>query len=435
MTDNSRPDLPSLSKFAAALGDRLGARGELLTVAGIGLLALIVLTALPLGSGLLAFGVVLAYVLARAPREPTGSVERQRRSRQTSDLASEQQALVEAMPDPAWILDASSLVLYANLPARGVFPSLRTGINVASAVRNPELIEAVERALATGTVQSTMLHQRVPIERRLAVVAAPLQVESAEPRASALLVTLRDLTEQDRLAQMRADFVANASHELRMPLASLRGFVETLQGPARNDPVARERFLAIMSVQAERMTRLIDDLLSLSRVEMRLHLAPTAIVDLAELVPQAIQGLEPQAAQAKVKLAFETEGRPMPVRGDRDELLQVLQNLIQNGIKYGREGGTVDVQLRRSERAVGKPWRIELVVRDDGPGIAAEHIPRLTERFYRVSAPQSRDKGGTGLGLAIVKHIVSRHGGELQIASKVGEGSSFAVVLDEVKEM
>ena len=396
MTDSNEPALPSLSKVLAALGGRIGARGELLAVAGIGVLALVMLTPLPLSAGMLAFAAVLVYVLARAPREATGSVQNRHRSRQPIDLTSERQALVEAMPGPAWIVDDASLVLNANQLARGVFPGLRTGINVASAVRSPEVIEAVERALATGAAQSTMLQQRVPIERRLAVVAAPLRVEPGEARAPVLLVTLRDLTEQDRLAQMRADFVANASHELRTPLASLRGFVETLQGPARNDSVARERFLAIMSVQAERMTRLIDDLLSLSRVEMRQHLAPTAIVDLAEVVPQAIQGLEPQAADAKIKLIFETDGRSMLVRGDRDELLQVLQNLIQNGIKYGREGGTVAVKLRRREGPTGKPWRIELAVTDDGPGIGAEHIPRLTERFYRVSAPQSRDRGGTG---------------------------------------
>lgn len=424
--------MPSLSAIIETISERVAARTEVVVVATLGLAAMVVLTAVSWSAALMAFLALVAYVLLRPSQERGRLRPGQRRPTRPQAREAERQAIVTAFPDPAWMLDRTGIVLHANVPARGIFTSLRTGIHVSSVVRSPELIEAVDRALSTGIVQSAMLHERVPIERRLAVTVAPLALAESRDREPALLLTLRDLTEQDRLSQMRADFVANASHELRTPLSSLRGFVETLQGPARNDAVARDRFLTIMSAQAERMTRLIDDLLSLSRVEMRQHLAPTAIIDLAEVIPQAMQGLEPQAAQANVKLGFETEGRPMQVRGDRDELLQVLQNLAQNAIKYGKPGGRVDVRLQHRREGAGKPARIAMVVTDDGPGIAAEHLPRLTERFYRVNAPQSRDKGGTGLGLAIVKHIVSRHGGELQITSQVGQGSSFSVVLDTV---
>jgi two-component system, OmpR family, phosphate regulon sensor histidine kinase PhoR len=428
----NKPTVPSPSNVFAVAAQRLRAKAELLCVAALGLLLLVMLTALSWSSGVLAFAGAAIYAMLREPDGQASSGFRQQRSsRRSVDNALERQAIVEAMPDPAWVLDAGRVVLHANVPARGIFPGLRTGIHVASAVRNPEVIEAIDRALAGGIEQGAFLHERVPIERRLAVAVVPLQIAGASERGPALLLTLRDLTEQDRLAQMRADFVANASHELRTPLASLRGFVETLQGPARNDPAARDRFLAIMSTQADRMTRLIDDLLSLSRVEMRLHLAPAATVDLVETLAQALPGLEPQAAEAKITLVCDAGTRPLLVRGDHDELLQVLQNLIQNAIKYGREGGRVDVKLRHRDGVAGKPAKIELAVIDDGPGIAAGHIPRLTERFYRVNDAQSREKGGTGLGLAIVKHIVSRHGGELLIASKTGVGSTFTVILDE----
>ncbi len=424
--------MPPLSRVAAVITERIRNRIELVVVAAGLIAAMMIGMALSWTAGILAFASILGYALLREPASPEARALRQRRSRPDLDQAIARQTLIDAMPDPAWVLDGHSIVLNANALARGIFPNLRTGIHVSSAARSPDVIEAIEKTVATGVVQSATLHQRVPVERRLVVVVAPLYLSGAQDSDPALLLTVRDLTEQDRLAEMRADFVANASHELRTPLASLRGFVETLQGPARNDPAARERFLAIMSTQADRMTRLIDDLLSLSRIEMRQHLTPTETVDLCDVIAQVIQGLEPQAAHAKVVLAFKPE--PALVRGDRDELAQVFQNLIQNAIKYGREGGHVHVDMQRRKPAASRLERIEVAVKDDGPGIAAQHIPRLTERFYRVNTSQSRDKGGTGLGLAIVKHIVTRHGGDLAIASKVGEGSTFTVAFDNIEK-
>ncbi len=226
---------------------------------------------------------------------------------------------------------------------------------------------------------------------------------------------------------MRADFVANASHELRTPLAYLKGSVETLLGPAKDDTAAREAFLKTMGEQAERMSRLVDDLLSLSRVEMREYLPPSGGADLAAVLADVAQTLEPMAQQAGVTLSLTGEDTPAVVRGDHDELAQVFQNLVQNAIKYGRKGGKVDVRL--SEEAGGRAVRYRVDVIDDGLGIAPQHLPRLTERFYRVNVAASREKGGTGLGLAIVKHILNRHRGELLIDSRLDQGSTFSVIL------
>jgi two-component system phosphate regulon sensor histidine kinase PhoR len=210
---------------------------------------------------------------------------------------------------------------------------------------------------------------------------------------------------------MRADFVANASHELRTPLAYLKGSVETLLGPAKDDPAARANFLKTMGEQAERMSRLVDDLLSLSRVEMREYLPPSGEADLGAVLDDVAQTLEPMARQAGVALSLSGLDGEAPVRGDHDELAQVFQNLIQNAIKYGREDGKVDVRLTREAGSRQASYRVDVI--DDGPGIAPQHLPRLTERFYRVNVAASREKGGTGLGLAIVKHILNRHRGEL----------------------
>jgi len=338
-------------------------------------------------------------------------------------------ALVDAVPDPVVVLDSTGHVIHANAMAAELFGSRRIGGHLASMSRDPELIDAVDQALAKREICLVELHERVPVERRLMVTVAPLAVAPSSAAAPALLVSFRDFSQEDRLATMRADFVANASHELRTPLASLKGFVETLQGSAKDDAAARERFLKVMSEQAERMTRLIDDLLSLSRVEMREHLPLGACVELNEAVAHVIQTLQPLAAAARTTIELQRMEGPAEVRGDRDELVQVFQNLIQNAIKYGRIEGRIEVSILRQAPTGGRAEQFVVAVADDGPGIAPQHLPRLTERFYRVNVAASREKGGTGLGLAIVKHILNRHRGELTIASELGRGSTFRVVL------
>ena len=339
---------------------------------------------------------------------------------------------VSAMPDPALALDAEGMVVHHNAAVADLFPRIRVGQQISSVSRSPELLAAIEKARDAQDVTIVELHDRVPVERRVAAILTAFSFRDAAEGDPVLLVTFRDITDQEKLAQMRADFIAHASHELRTPLASLRGFVETLQGPARDDAVARERFLGIMAAQAERMTRLIDDLLSLSRIEMRVHLPPRGTVALGEVIDFVAQSLEPVARAAGITVTLERLLPSARVRGDREELVQVFQNLIQNAIRYGKQGGTVNVRIAPAPGGQAAPARVSVSVTDDGHGIAPEHLPRLTERFYRISASASREKGGTGLGLAIVKHIVTRHRGELKIASTVGVGSTFTVVLDEL---
>ena len=330
------------------------------------------------------------------------------------------QAVLGGLPDAALLLDGGLIVLAVNSLARSALGA-EIGFHLARLSRSPELFAACDRALATGETQTCEFTMMAPIERHLMSLATPLG--GAEDGGPSLLLVLRDLTEQDRLAQMRADFVANASHELRTPLAALQGFVETLQGAAKDDPEARDRFLAIMQVQAQRMSQLIEDLLSLSRVEMREHVPPKEAVDLVDVLEVVAADLQADARGAEIAVVVAPPVGSSTVLGDRDELIQVAQNLIQNAIKYGRPGGRVEVSLR------GAGSNIALTVADDGIGIPPDHVPRLTERFYRVSAKDSRERGGTGLGLAIVKHIVNRHQGTLDIRSTVGEGSVFTVSL------
>ena len=340
--------------------------------------------------------------------------------------------MAEALPDPVILLDRSGQVLSCNGPARGLFAPLREGSHISSVIRTPEFLDAVSAAPRRGRAVTVTYAERVPVGRRMAVTVAPLI--GGNERSSNILILLRDLTEIERINQMRADFIAFASHELRTPLASLRGFIETLQGTAKQDPGARERFLPIMAEQASRMTRLIDALLSLSRVEMNAHVPPSDLVDLNDVLGHAGDTLEPLAVDSGMELEVERFPRPAIVRGDRDELLQVLQNLVQNALKYGNPGGHVRIEAKHipslGRQATG---RYAIAVVDDGPGIPSEHLPRLTERFYRVDVASSREKGGTGLGLAIVKHILNRHRGELAIASKPGKGSTFTVMLNEVR--
>jgi two-component system phosphate regulon sensor histidine kinase PhoR len=257
---------------------------------------------------------------------------------------------------------------------------------------------------------------RVPIERHFQAYV------SRSALAPLTFVLLHDLTAIKRTEQMRADFVANASHELRTPLAAVSGFIDTLRGHARDDEKAREQFLGIMSVEAQRMRRLIEDLLSLTRIELNEHVPPSAQVDLEAVIRSAAAALAPLARTENITVEISVEPGLPPIVGDRDELTQLFQNLMHNAIKYGRSNGHVWVTL------TAKDGMVRISVRDDGEGIPREAIPRLTERFYRVDVKRSREKGGTGLGLAIVKHIVNRHNGRLQIESEAGVGSTFTVV-------
>jgi two-component system, OmpR family, phosphate regulon sensor histidine kinase PhoR len=336
-------------------------------------------------------------------------------------------AVVAGLPDPVIALDRDGRVLALNEPARSLAPALRLGEPVSLALRMPELIEAVARASSGGEEQRVEYSARWPLDRWFETIVIPVRRQPEANRADLVLLTFHDLTPLRRVEEMRADFVANASHELRTPLAALSGFIETLQGSARDDAKARERFLAIMQEQARRMARLIDDLLSLSRIELNAHRRPDTPVDLVPIVRQVIDGLEMLAHDRGVAVNVEA-ANALTVLGDRDELVRVFENLVENALKYGAAGKRVDIRLAPGLSVEGEP-EAQVSVRDYGPGIAPVHLPRLTERFYRVDVTESRAQGGTGLGLALVKHILNRHHGRLTIESAPGAGATFTIHL------
>ncbi len=341
------------------------------------------------------------------------------------------EALLANIPDPVILVDRRVVVIEANPAARALLPALKVRHPLSFALRAPDVLDGIEEVLRSGQGLKTLYTTRVPTERAFEVQIGALPMPDGPGGGQPNVVLfLRDLTSARRLEAMRVDFVANASHELRTPLSSLLGFIETLQGPARNDTLARERFLGIMKTQAHRMTRLIDDLLSLSRIELREHVPPTRPVDLAQIARQMVDTQSPLARERGVALTLEARGTCL-VLGERDELLRVVENLVENAVKYGGGGGVVEVLVSRIPGDAPGRARIVLAVRDRGPGIAAEHIPRLTERFYRVDIASSRDKGGTGLGLAIVKHIVNHHRGKLVIESAPGQGTHVRALLPE----
>jgi two-component system, OmpR family, phosphate regulon sensor histidine kinase PhoR len=325
--------------------------------------------------------------------------------------------LLDQLPIPVMLLDDDERVLFVNHSMRDVLGPGLDRKRASQVLRNPDVLAAIAEA-RLGVATNVPFSLPVPIERYFQAYAARISVT---PPATALL--LHDLTVVRRSEQMRADFVANASHELRTPLAAVSGFIETLRGHAKEDEAARDQFLTIMSVEAARMRRLIDDLLSLTRIEMNEHVKPEGRIEFEGVVRQAAAALKPLAAQDGITVTVEAPSGLAQVFGDRDELVQLFQNLIHNAIKYGREKGKVQVTLGQQD------GQVFACVRDNGEGIAPNAIPRLTERFYRVDVKRSRERGGTGLGLAIVKHIVSRHQGRLSIESKLGEGSTFTVFL------
>ena len=318
---------------------------------------------------------------------------------------------------PVFLLDDDGNVLYQSLSAVHAFGPVMEGQHVSARIRQPAAIDMIREALATGKSGSVEIVTPMPAE---SVYLA--RIVKAEGDAGFFVLIFRDISETRRIDRMRTDFVANASHELRTPLASLRGFIETLQGPARNDQRAHEKFLGIMAEQVTRMSRLVDDLMSLSRLELKAKLAPDDAVDLVPLIGSVCDALAPLADDLGVEVIRTVPEGSVMVGGNRDELTQVFENLIENACKYGQEGKKVEVTL---SALPGQPP--EVSVRDHGPGIPEEHVPRLTERFYRVNVESSLSKKGTGLGLAIVKHILTRHRARLIIRSEVGEGSTFTV--------
>jgi len=364
-------------------------------------------------------------------------------------------SLVNALPDPILVISAtepddltSRRYVFANAAARELLRIERGEGLLVNAIRDPDVLETVDRALFAGQDAECVYEAGGAQARTLRTYARPLGLALDGRRLAVLM--FRDETESRQVERTRVDFLANASHELRTPLASLSGFIETLRGHAKDDPQARERFLSIMSAQAARMSRLIDDLMSLSRIELGEHIAPHDEVDLAACVSDVLDASAPIAEQRGVKLKSKLPRRGAArALGDRDQLLQVIQNLVDNAIKYSPDGGVVEVALQAalSAEAASAPYRpgaarlpllapdvaapayAALRVSDRGPGIRREHLPRLTERFYRVEGQKSGERSGSGLGLAIVKHIVNRHRGGLTVESAVGEGTTFTVYL------
>ncbi len=336
--------------------------------------------------------------------------------------------VIAALPDPTVLLDADGRVVTMNASARVIAPALRHGEPASLALRIPEVIDAIRRAALGRTTEHAEFAERVPSGRWFEVFVTPLRRDDTADATTRLLLTFRDLTPIRRVEEMRVDFVANASHELRTPLAALSGFIETLQGPARNDAAARDRFLDIMEAQAKRMARLIDDLLSLSRIELAAHVRPETPVDLLPIVRQVIDALQMLARDRGVTVTVNAPKEPLIVSANRDELTRVFENLVENALKYGASGKRVEIALSSAFTVSGGEEAVA-AVRDYGPGISAEHLPRLTERFYRVDVTESRQQGGTGLGLALVKHIMNRHRGRLIIESRPGEGATFTVRL------
>jgi two-component system phosphate regulon sensor histidine kinase PhoR len=365
------------------------------------------------------------------------------------------ESLFEALADPVLVVSggeaddiAGRRIVLANAAARDLLRIQREGGLLVPVLRDPAVLEAVDEALFGGLTRTTDYSGMGAQTRHWRAVTQPLAPAPAGPLA---LVVLRDETDVRRMELMRVDFLANASHELKTPLASLSGFIETLKGHARDDPKARDKFLDIMATQADRMSRLVADLLSLSRIELNEHIPPAGRVDLARAAADVVDAVSVLSAEREVTVRLEDREISAPVNGDRDEILQVVQNLVDNAIKYSPTGGAVEIVIRPDIALdeASAPWsggnrgdgatRLPLVtpdretgqrfaavtVRDHGPGMAREHLPRLTERFYRVEGQKSGERQGTGLGLAIVKHIVNRHRGGLTVESAPGHGAAF----------
>ena len=335
--------------------------------------------------------------------------------------------IVQALPLVALIIGPDERITVANGHARSLLGQEIVGRHCITGLRQPNILDAIETVFRTKTKQeSRYLGRDSGRDTTCRVNIAPIETG----KGTSVLITFEDLTDIEDAGKMRRDFVANVSHELKTPLTALMGFIETLRGPARNDPKAQDRFLSIMEQEATRMSQLVSDLLSLSKVEENERIRPVQPVNLDAILNSTILALAPVAEKAAVAVTTHFPPTVPLIPGDENQLRQVFRNLIENAIKYGARGGKIDVIIDEAqESALLRGQGITVRVRDYGEGIAAHHIARLTERFYRVYSHRSREVGGTGLGLAIVKHIISRHRGRLRINSVVNEGTEFAVIL------
>ena len=382
---------------------------------------------LPLALLAAALSVALGATIAAPERDRTDSLPAAASAGGTN-IAAQTRAVLETLEEPVLLLDGSGRIVVANAAARSIVGPASERKHISSVLRTPELLQAIARVRDGGATEAVDFTFLVPVERHFrAHIGA---VHDAPSGQRLVLMHVNDLTAVRRAEEMRVDFVANASHELRTPLAAVSGFIDTLKGHAKNDPEARERFLDIMAEEAGRMRRLVDDLLSLTRIELNEHYPPATPVDVVALLHHAVASLTPLATADGVTLDIGSS-EPLTVLGDRDDLIQVFQNLVHNAIKYGRDKGVVRIRFGRSDGATRGSSEVFISIQDEGEGIPREAIPRLTERFYRVDVKRSRERGGTGLGLAIVKHILNRHRGRLQIESVLGSGSVFTVFVPE----
>ncbi|WP_298848257.1 ATP-binding protein [uncultured Ruegeria sp.] len=345
----------------------------------------------------------------------------------SADLLGE---LVSAIPMPALMVDQTERIVAANTDANTLLGQNVVGRHFATILRQPQVLEAIEQSLLTKDAKKTRHLSNDGAQDTTFEVHCRYVNEMGAVSGGVVLATFEDITHLEDANQMRRDFVANVSHELRTPLTAVMGFIETLRGPARDDEAARDRFLEIMFEEANRMNRLVGDLLSLNRVESQERIRPKEQLELGGLLQSILNSLRPIAEDAGVVLSLDIPAESLCVTGDSDQLRQVFTNLVENGIKYGASGGTVAVNVVSSDRDTamrGPAVRVQII--DKGPGIDTVHLPRLTERFYRADSHRSRQLGGTGLGLAIVKHIVNRHRGRLRVESELGKGAVFTVIL------
>ena len=336
-------------------------------------------------------------------------------------------ALIMALPDPTILVEAGDRIRGLNDPAKRLIGADATDWHYITALRQPALLDAVEATLKDGGHRSARYLGNDGARDTTWDVSVNGVVLS---EGLTVVLTFQDRTALEDAGAMRRDFVANVSHEMRTPLTSMMGFIETLRGPARADGAAHDRFLGIMEQEAGRMHRLVEDLLSLSRVEDQERIRPTDNVALEPLIAQVLEALAPLAKAKGITILCDLPDAQVAILGDQGQLGQVLRNLVENAIKYGADGGTVTIRLSGPAPEVAlRQAGVRLSVHDEGEGIPVHHIARLTERFYRVDSHRSREVGGTGLGLAIVKHIINRHRGRLRIESKQGQGTVFTAIL------